>query len=233
MKNQLKTYKRVGCAAREKGGLTLKGLKKFWAASRDKIETRLKEFRDNWRFGGEERIFSELAFCLFTPQSKAVSCAEAVVRLSKDRLLFEGGAGVISKKINIVRFRNNKARYLVEARDKFTSSGKLKIKERLAQFKNVFEERNWLVKNVKGLGMKEASHFLRNIGFGGDIAILDRHILKNLMKLKVIRKIPSSINEKTYLSIEKKMKKFSKKVKIPLEHLDLLFWARETGYIFK
>jgi len=40
----------------------------------------------------------------------------------------------------------------------------------------------WLVKNLTGLGYKEAGHFLRNIG-SGKIAILDRHILRNLHAL--------------------------------------------------
>ena len=232
MKNQLKIYERLRCDASPED-LTVAVLKKFWAASKDKIAARLKEFGENRRLGSEERLFSELVFCLFTPQSKAVSCATAVERLSKKGLLLGGGAEKISKEINIVRFRNNKARYLVEAREKFSASGKPEIKKRLAQFKDPSAMREWLVENIKGMGMKEASHFLRNIGFGNDIAILDRHILKNLLKLKVINKLPDTINGKTYLLIEKKMKKFAKKVKIPMDHLDLLFWSRETGEIFK
>ena len=45
-----------------------------------------------------------------------------------------------------------------------------------------------------GLGYKEASHFLRNIGLSEDIPILDRHILKNLVLLGAIDKVPSSIS---------------------------------------
>ena len=61
--------------------------------------------------------------------------------------------------------------------------------------------RAWLVREVKGLGWKEASHFLRNIGFR-DLAILDRHILRNLRRHGVIRTIPASLPEKRYLAIE-------------------------------
>jgi N-glycosylase/DNA lyase len=83
------------------------------------------------------------------------------------------------------------------------------------------------------MGFKEASHFLRNIGRGEDIAILDRHILKNLVKLGVINATPANLSEKTYLSIEEKMKAFSKRAKIPMAHLDLLLWFNETGKLFK
>ncbi|MFH1352625.1 MAG: hypothetical protein ABIH68_03510 [bacterium] len=93
--------------------------------------------------------------------------------------------------------------------------------------------RRWLVKNVRGYGFKEASHFLRNIGRGTELAILDRHILKNLLALKVIRKIPGHLSAKDYLSVERKFLNLSRKIKIPAEHLDLLLWCRETRDIFK
>jgi N-glycosylase/DNA lyase len=123
-----------------------------------------------------------------------------------------------------VRFHNNKSGYIIEARDKF-------FKNRLP--KDPKEAREWLVDNIKGLGYKEASHFLRNIGLGRNIAILDRHILKNLMKYNVINEIPKTLTPKRYLEIEDKMKQFSKKNNIPLDELDLLFWAEETGEVFK
>lgn len=94
--------------------------------------------------------------------------------------------------------------------------------------------REWLVKNVKGVGMKEASHFIRNIGFGGkELAILDRHILKNLKELKVIEKIPKKLTKKTYLEIEEKMREFCKMLGISMYELDMLLWYKETGKVLK
>ena len=81
--------------------------------------------------------------------------------------------------------------------------------------------------------MKEASHFIRNIGLGKELAILDRHILRNLLKFEVISNIPRTLGKKTYLHIESKMKEFSNKIDIPMSDLDLLFWSEETGEIFK
>ena len=80
--------------------------------------------------------------------------------------------------------------------------------------------------------MKEASHFLRNIGKGENLAILDRHVLKNLIRLQVID-YPKTLSKRVYLEIEDKMKDFSNKVSIPLAHLDLLLWSLETGEVFK
>lgn len=76
------------------------------------------------------------------------------------------------------------------------------------------------------------SHFLRNIG-KRDLAILDRHILKNLKNLKAIDELPKALTKKKYLEIEGKFKAFSNKIKIPIDELDLLFWSQETGEIFK
>jgi len=86
---------------------------------------------------------------------------------------------------------------------------------------------------VLGLGLKETSHFLRNIGFGENLAILDVHVLRNMLKYGVIKKVPGNMSKKTYLELEEKLAKFSRKIKIPMAELDLLFWSRETGEIFR
>jgi len=97
----------------------------------------------------------------------------------------------------------------------------------------VAEKRDWIVKNIKGMSYKEASHFLRNVGFGEDIAILDRHILKNLVKLEVIDELPKTLTPKLYLEIEEKMRNYCEFVKIPMDEMDLLLWYKEAGVIFK
>ena len=74
---------------------------------------------------------------------------------------------------------------------------------------------------------------MRNIGFFEEIAILDRHILKNLKKYRAIKSVPKNLSSKKYFEIENQMKKFSEKIKIPMHELDLLFWSEETGEIFR
>ena len=58
--------------------------------------------------------------------------------------------------------------------------------------------------NVKGMGLKEANTRVEKSWFGENIAILDRHILKNLKELNVIEEIPKSISEKKILWNRKK-----------------------------
>ncbi len=197
------------------------------------IETRLKEFEEKWRRGDEEEIFYELIFCLLTPQSKARTCWDTVLEMREEGVILKNSKELIREHLKRVRFRNNKAEYIMKAKELFFKGNRFIIKEILSKFDTPFEMREYLVKNVKGMGYKEASHFLRNIGLGEDIAILDRHILKNLKTLNVIEDIPSAMSRKKYLNIEEKMRSFSERIDIPMEHLDLLLWYRETGEVFK
>jgi N-glycosylase/DNA lyase len=212
---------------------TLEELKGFWKKVRPFIGQREKHFDEVWKTAGEEEIFAELLFCLFTPQSKAVSCWAAVNELASNNMIFTASPGEIAEKINKVRFRNNKAKYAVAARNLFTQNGKMKIKEKLKSFGDIYELRQWLIKNITGIGYKEAGHFLRNIGIGKELAILDRHILKNLKKLGAIKEIPQTLTPKIYFEIEKQMQDLSKKTGILMGHLDMLLWCKESGGIFK
>ncbi|MBE9510355.1 MAG: N-glycosylase/DNA lyase [Bacteroidetes bacterium] len=196
------------------------------------ILNRIIEFKSVWNEADEKRLFQELSFCLLTPQSKAENAWKTIIKLTENNKLFEANTSSISNDLNLVRFKNNKASYLVEAREMFFNNSK-GIRETLSEFTSVCEKRKWLNNNIKGYGLKESSHFLRNIGFVEDIAILDRHILKNLKRFNVISEIPKSIPEKKYFQIESQMKKFSNEIRIPLGHLDFIFWYNETHTIFK
>jgi len=93
------------------------------------------------------------------------------------------------------------------------------------------ELREWLVKNIKGLGYKESSHFLRNIGFD-NFAIIDFHIVDILVKHNLIKR-PETLTKKRYLEIENILKEIAKKLELSLAELDLYLWYTETGKILK
>jgi N-glycosylase/DNA lyase len=208
-------------------------LKKLYRQKQQEIILRLNEFAQMWDTGDDHAIFCELAFCIFTPQSKAKACWASVTTLCQENLLFRGEPDQIKRNLHCVRFHNKKAVYLVNARNLFMRDRILSVKKVLGTFSDPLACRDWLVQNIKGFGYKEASHFLRNIGLGNKIAILDRHILRNLKELDIIREIPDSLSRTRYLHIERAMQDFAKKVRIPLSHLDLLLWYKETGEIFK
>ena len=206
-------------------------LKSLYKERRADIRQRLEEFR-HVLDRDEIDVFAELSFCILTPQSSAKTCWNAVLKLTEKDLLAKGSPDEIGGYLHEVRFYENKARYIVQARNQFTKDG-LHLKEHIRSFYNPFELREWFVENVKGLGYKEASHFLRNIGHGEEFAILDRHILRNIKKLGIVEEVPVSLTKKKYLDIEERLRRFSKEIDIPMADLDLLFWSKETGWIFK
>ncbi|GAB6887197.1 N-glycosylase/DNA lyase [Desulfothermus okinawensis JCM 13304] len=197
------------------------------------IKERLSEFKNIYISGSDEDILYELLFCLLTPQSKAKTCWSSIENLKKIDIIYKPSYETILEKLNGVRFKYKKAKYIEEAIKKFSQDHKIVIKKTLDKIGTPREIRTYLVKEIKGLGMKEASHFLRNIGKGDDLCILDRHILKNLKKYRVIEDIPRTMSNKKYIEIEEKMKEFSKKITIPLDHLDLVLWYMEAGEVFK
>lgn len=207
-------------------------IKQVYSKFKKEIECRQDSFKDIGKKANPEELFTELAFCILTPQSKAKLCWEAIEKMKGKDILFKGRGEKIKKELQKVRFKNKKTEYLLEARKKFSNNNN-SIYSNIKKAKSPSELREYLVKNVKGIGWKESSHFLRNIGLGKDIAILDRHILRNLIELGVIKEYPKNLSEKRYVEIEKKMKNLSKNLGISMDTLDLVLWAKETGEVFK
>ena len=198
------------------------------------IEDRIDSYKSIWFNGNNEAVHIELAFCILTPQSKARGAEKAINGMLDAEVFWTGVEDDLIPYLNVVRFKNTKAKNLILLREFMKDEdGRIVTKTLVDKIGDVFEKRLWLVKNIKGIGYKEASHFLRNIGFGDEIAILDRHILKNIKRLGVIEEIPKTITPKKYLEIEKKIKKYCEEIKISMDHFDLLLWYLEAGEVFK
>jgi len=99
-----------------------------------------------------------LDYRILTPQSKALNAWQAITNLKKDDLIFKGSAEELVEYLNIVRFKNNKAKYLVELREQMTKKGKIITKDFFNSLPTVYEKRDWIVKNIKGMSYKEAGH---------------------------------------------------------------------------
>ena len=205
--------------------LKLSELKSNYRNLKSDIRKRLNDFSAV----PKSEYFYELAYCLLTPQSSAVNADKVISLLKANKFKSKeiNPEPILRRKDCYIRFHRNKSRYLVTAKEQFPATS-----TQIANNISSEDLRLWLVKNVKGLGWKESSHFLRNIGHR-NLAILDRHILRNLVRLGVLRELPKTLTTKNYLQIEEKFRKFSKQVGIPMDELDLLFWCMETGQILK
>lgn len=202
-----------------------------FAARGDAVRRRLEEFR---RVGeGDDRaLFRELCFCLLAVQTKART-ADAAVRAMEDAgLLWSGDERALATFLwHRTRFHNHKAAYLCRARARFSEDGE--PLGALVRGKEPEDARLHLARTVDGIALKEASHFLRNVGRGENLAILDRHILRNLAHHGVIPRVPASLTERRYLGIEGRMRAFADHLGWSVGVLDLLLWSRETGEVFK
>jgi len=204
-------------------------------ARRKEIRNRLGEFQEVWRKGSDARLWEELAYCIFTAGASAKMGLRSVEALRP--LLRSGQQGQMTRALIAAgahRFPNARPAYVVVTRDYLEESFSMRLRERLLSFKDPIELRDWLAKDprVKGLGYKESSHFLRNIGFKG-YGILDKHIVRCLCELNVIDSPKPPTTRGRYLETEDKMRRFAADTGIDFDELDLLLWSTKTGEILK
>lgn len=188
------------------------------------VDNRIREFK-NINKNSEDEIFKELCFCILTANFNA----EKTIRIQNEicNSFINSSKEQLIKKLKKYghRFPNIRAEYILESR-KYIDTLSKKVKN---QDNN--DLREWFVKNIKGLGFKETSHFLRNIGFD-DYAIIDFHIIDSLVKHGIVNR-PKTITKKKYLEIEETLRKIAEKTDLTLAELDLYLWYMETGKILK
>jgi len=204
-------------------------------ARRREIKKKLNEFDEVWRKGSDARLWEELAFCIFTAGASARMGLNSVDAVRS--LLLHGGPEEMTealKEAGAHRFPVARPRYIVTTRAYFRENFDMKLRKRLRSFLDPFERRDWLAqeKQIKGLGYKEASHFLRNIGIKGH-AILDKHVMRCLAEVGVIEGPTPPSNRKRYLEVEQQYLRFAKDIKINCDELDLVLWSMKTGEILK
>lgn len=188
------------------------------------VKQRMNEFARTGR--DEKSLFKEMCFCILTANFTAEGgikiqqkLGNGFARLTKDEL-------VKALRVLGYRFPNTRANYIVENRALYGS-----LLGTLGRFKDGKTAREWLIRNVKGLGYKEASHFLRNSGFK-DVAIIDRHILKYLDSRNLIE-LPRTLTKRRYMEYERLLYAIARKLDINLAELDLFLWYIMTGKVLK
>jgi N-glycosylase/DNA lyase len=196
---------------------------------RKMVEDRMDDFRavheiDSFKW------YAELVYCLLTAFGSALMGQKCVDALCCDNKLFEGSEDEI--RVCLVeaghRFPNKRAEYVHDTQHLAPT-----IKETIQGFKDSRKAREWLVENIKGFGWKEASHYLRNIGYF-DLAIIDRHIINNLREYKIIELDPKKgLTKKRYLEVEKILDLVADEVDLQPGELDLYMWYRKTGKVLK
>lgn len=194
--------------------------------TRSLIEKRKKEFEKILQEKNKDRIFSELCFCLMTANWQAQKAIQLQEELYIDFFETEEKELAIKLKEKGHRFWPQRAFNIVQARQH-----KDKIHDLVLNEKDEKKIREWIAENVRGLGMKESSHFLRNIGYK-NCAIIDFHIVDLLVDEKLIEK-PKTITKKKYLEIENVLEEVCEKAELSQGELDMYLWYIETGKVLK
>lgn len=226
-------------------------LKSDYEGKKIKIQERLNQFQKffsepySWFYNNnnlvllpvekndDHRLFEELCFCIFTANTSAEMGAKAVDAVRS--VLLSGNAIDMTKRLEgIYRFNNVRPAHIVHTRTYLKNELNFRLKDKIKSFNDRQELRNFFASNkgIKGLAYKEASHFLRNIGFKG-YAILDKHIISSLHEFGVLKTNEKPKNSREYLEIEQKLMDFSKEIGIGIDELDLLLWSRKNGRILK
>ena len=218
---------------REKEPVTVEKIKAAHRARRAEIRARLAEFDEVWRAASDEMLWEELVFCIFTAGASArmgLRSVEAVRDLLASGT-HEELAGVLQSKH---RYPNSRSGYIVVTREYLEGDCRMRLRERLEGFSDPVARRDWLARErgIKGLGYKEASHFLRNVGLRG-YAILDKHILRCLAEIGVIETPQPPSTRARYLATEERLRGFARDVAIDFDELDLVLWSMKTGEILK
>lgn len=168
----------------------------------------------------DEQVFYELCFCLCSPQVKFSTNRITNQLLQEAQFYSEdiSNTRLSSGPLKGMRFRAVKSARLNKAKAGFEPILRLirlRIDPTLA--------RKWLVKNVEGLGMKTASHFLRNGGRVKELAIVDTHILKFL-------KIEGGVKDHHHYSkIEGEFRKIADNLGVSMFDLDAVVWSWYSG----
>jgi N-glycosylase/DNA lyase len=215
--------------------VTIEKVRAVHKARRKEIRTRLAEFTVVWHSGSDARLWEELVFCIFTAGASARMGFRSIEAIRS--LLLEGSSEEMSEALKAAgahRFPNARPEYVVVTRNYLRRHCEMRLRESLLSFSDPLERRDWLARErgIKGLGYKEASHFLRNVGLRG-YAILDKHVLHCLTDLGVVDSPRPPTTRTRYLELEEKLRQFAGDAGIDFDELDLVLWSMKTGEVLK
>ncbi|MEM0156900.1 MAG: N-glycosylase/DNA lyase [Thermoplasmataceae archaeon] len=190
------------------------------------VQAKTAEFRKMGQQSAED-LFGELCFCILAANTSAEMGLRTQLSIGNYGFIHSPEEKLRDDLKQVkYRFYNLRSSFIVSARP---------IMERLPDIvRNMdpWEAREFLVKNVKGIGYKEASHFLRNVGIFR-FAILDKHIIRMLSSAFPDGRETRITSPSRYLEMEKYFLILAESLKLEPGILDLYMWKIATGKLIK
>jgi N-glycosylase/DNA lyase len=192
----------------------------------------------NWRSKPECDLLKELTLCILSSSIKYEVALLYTVKLDKSNYFVKA----INNKLNeeqilncltepitmsgkSIRYRFPKIRssQLSKTINNIYENGDT-IKRLLNKTNSSIEARDLFVSICSGIGYKQASMFLRNIGFGYDLAIIDTHIIDYLKLVNVIPLYMNVRSKSVYSKIENLYSEYAQSKQFDIKKLDVAIW---------
>lgn len=201
----------------------------------------------NWQLMAEEEFLYEAAICIFGSQMVFEMAVATADRLREKKLLQPASRSrsvqVIERKVVEAladplpisaydgtqrwvrpRFKNRLASLLAKTTVEIYGQSQT-IRGLLFDARNAREARETLMQYVWGFGPKQASLFLRRVGYCADLAVLDVHVLDYLQLARGLSLSPSRLGRLSlYEEIENTFREISAEFGHSMGCVDLATW---------
>lgn len=198
----------------------------------------------NWRQLSEDKLWEEMCLCMLSSQTRFEQASTAVAHLKRQgllsRLMRQPELVPLSEVESMlrptrrrgkaiapsIRFWRTRARNLLEAAKLLYGGQNAGLRALLSRLRDPENARSHLVATIPGFGMKQASHFLQNINYSRDFAIIDTRILRFLRDdLMVVDVESDGINRGIYVQLEQLIQRLASANGLEVRVLDRLVWS--------
>jgi len=191
----------------------------------------------------EKQLWTELVGCILGSQVKFETSEACVAHLNRMGLLrikpliensdsesiienelkkqiyppFKGERG------SMYRYYKSKSSMIIKTAISIYKTNMTTIKSVLIKSNDEFDARDKLIDMCFGIGMKQASLFLRNVNYSRRLAILDSHVIKFMSELNLYH-FEKTVTKTRYMYAEKILRKYSDSLDKDLATLDVAIW---------
>lgn len=210
----------------------------------------------DWRTLREDELLFEAAVCIVGSQMVYEMALEVAHRLKARELLDPGARPNATWKKRVVMALNTPVQFFTNGRSR---TSKPRFKNRIAYLlsatlSNVYgrnyslgkmlndadrpeDARRVLISCVFGFGPKQASLFLRRVGFSTDLAVIDTHILDYMRIRTGVPSSPATLSKiDCYEQIEARFRALAQRIGYDVGCVDLATWitmrvAKREAYV--
>jgi len=207
------------------------------------------DLRKSWVELSEEQLWNELCICILSSNVPYNLALSAFYHLSEHQFLdveriianpnstqdisFELSRQIYEPRrrdgtFRKYRFPNVRASDIVKAAVTLYSENN-GLSELLKNSRSEKEARRFLAGNVSGIGLKEASHFLRNVGYSKSLAIVDTHIVAFLIEIGELSDRVTTVTPAVYVKLERILTNLCDSLGLNMSVFDMAIWRYMKG----